>query len=69
MRDGPEVAKGRAIAAFAISDDHAGSDMAAMQTTAVRDGGDWVLDGRKTWISNAGIAHFSDARDRRLGAA
>jgi alkylation response protein AidB-like acyl-CoA dehydrogenase len=54
----PEIAKGRAIAAFAISEEGAGSDVAAMRTTAVRDGGDWVLDGRKTWISNAGIAHF-----------
>ena len=54
----PEVAKGTAIAAFAISEDGAGSDVAAMRTTAVRDGTDWVLDGRKTWISNAGIASF-----------
>lgn len=54
----PEVAAGRAIAAFAISEAGAGSDVAAMQTTAVRDGGEWVIDGRKTWISNAGIAHF-----------
>lgn len=54
----PEVAAGRLIAAFAISEDVAGSDLGAMQTTARRDGSDIVIDGRKTWISNAGIAGF-----------
>ena len=52
----PGVAAGSAIAAFAISEADAGSDLAAMKTTARRDG-DWiVIDGEKTWISNAGIA-------------
>src|SRR5204863_6757064 len=52
----PGVADGTSIAAFAISEAGAGSDLAAMQTTARRDG-DWiVVDGEKTWISNAGIA-------------
>jgi acyl-CoA dehydrogenase len=52
----PAVVRGEAIAAFAISEEHAGSDVAAMSTTArsVADG--FVLDGEKTWISNAGIA-------------
>jgi acyl-CoA dehydrogenase len=54
----PRVAAGRAIAAFALSEAAAGSDVGAMRTTARRDGGDWVLDGQKTWISNAGIADF-----------
>ena len=54
----PRVASGEAIAAFALSEPAAGSDVSAMQTTAKRDGGDLVLDGRKTWISNAGIADF-----------
>jgi acyl-CoA dehydrogenase len=54
----PRVAAGQAIAAFALSEAEAGSDVAAMRTTARRDGGDYVLDGRKTWISNAGIADF-----------
>lgn len=54
----PEVAAGRAIAAFAISEAHAGSDVAAMRTSARPDGGTWVIDGAKTWISNAGIADF-----------
>jgi acyl-CoA dehydrogenase len=52
----PRVASGAAIAAFAMSEAQAGSDLAAMSTTARRDGADIVLDGEKTWISNAGIA-------------
>jgi acyl-CoA dehydrogenase len=52
----PPVAAGRRIAAFAISEAHAGSDITAMRTTARRDADDWILDGAKTWISNAGIA-------------
>ena len=52
----PEVASGARIAAFAISEADAGSDLAAMQTTARRDGAAIVIDGTKTWISNAGIA-------------
>ena len=47
---------GRAIAAFALTEPGAGSDVAAMQTTARREAGGWVLDGEKTWISNGGIA-------------
>jgi alkylation response protein AidB-like acyl-CoA dehydrogenase len=52
----PGVAGGTAIAAFAISEAEAGSDVAAMQTTARRDGDSIVIEGEKTWISNAGIA-------------
>jgi acyl-CoA dehydrogenase len=52
----PDVARGQAIAAFAMSETDAGSDVAAMQTTARRDGTSIVIDGEKTWISNAGIA-------------
>jgi acyl-CoA dehydrogenase len=52
----PPVASGEAIVAFAISEAEAGSDVAAMTTTARRDDGGYVIDGRKTWISNAGIA-------------
>ena len=54
----PEVAAGRSVAAFAISEAGAGSDLGAMQTTARRDGSHVVIDGEKTWISNAGIAGF-----------
>ena len=52
----PGVAKGAVIAAFALSEPDAGSDVAAMQTTARTDGDHYVLDGVKTWISNGGIA-------------
>jgi alkylation response protein AidB-like acyl-CoA dehydrogenase len=54
----PRVAAGEAIPAFALSESEAGSDVAAMSTTARRDGNDYVIDGEKTWISNAGLAHF-----------
>jgi len=52
------VARGDKIAAFALSEPQAGSDVAAMATTARTDGADIVLDGVKTWISNGGIADY-----------
>ena len=54
----PRVASGDAIAAFALSEPHAGSDVAAMQCSARQEGQEFVLDGEKTWISNGGIADF-----------
>ncbi|MDE2048416.1 MAG: acyl-CoA dehydrogenase family protein [Betaproteobacteria bacterium] len=54
----PAVARGDKIAAFALSEPGAGSDAGALQTTAVRDGDGYVIDGVKTWISNGGIADF-----------
>jgi acyl-CoA dehydrogenase len=54
----PRVLRGESIAAFAVSERDAGSDIAAMQTTARRDGDAFIIDGEKTWISNAGIADF-----------
>ncbi|MGE0801466.1 MAG: acyl-CoA dehydrogenase family protein [Lautropia sp.] len=54
----PRVARGEVLAAFALSEPDAGSDVAAMRTRARRDGADWVIDGCKTWISNGGIAGF-----------
>lgn len=54
----PKAASGEAIAAFALSEPDAGSDVQAMSTTAKKKGADWVLDGVKTWISNGGIADF-----------
>lgn len=51
-----DVRAGRALAAFALSEPEAGSDVAALATTATRGGADWVLNGEKTWISNGGIA-------------
>ncbi|MBL0148066.1 MAG: acyl-CoA dehydrogenase family protein [Ideonella sp.] len=52
----PRVARGEAIAAFALSEPDAGSDVAAMACTARIEGDHYVLDGEKTWISNGGIA-------------
>ena len=54
----PAVARGEKIAAFALSEAEAGSDVAALETTAQANGEGYVLDGEKTWISNAGIADF-----------
>jgi acyl-CoA dehydrogenase len=52
----PGVAEGRTVTAFALSEPDAGSDVAAIATTATRVAGGWRLDGVKTWISNAGLA-------------
>jgi len=52
------VAQGEKISAFSLSEPNAGSDVAAMSCAAERDGDEWVLNGTKTWISNAGIADF-----------
>lgn len=54
----PRVAQGKAIAAFALSEPEAGSDVGAMAMSARRDGDSFVLNGSKTWISNGGIADF-----------
>jgi len=54
----PKVASGEAIAAFAMTEPECGSDAANMQTSAMRDGNEWVLVGEKTYISNGGIADF-----------
>jgi acyl-CoA dehydrogenase len=52
------VAKGEKIAAFALSEPQAGSDVAAMASYAERTATGWRLNGTKTWISNGGIADF-----------
>jgi acyl-CoA dehydrogenase len=54
----PKVARGEAIAAFALSEPDAGSDVGAMAMSARRDGNSYILNGNKTWISNGGIADF-----------
>lgn len=71
----PGVASGDTIAAFALSEPDAGSDVAALSTTARRDGDGWVLDGTKTFISNGGLAdrytvfaRTGDGGARGLGA-
>jgi acyl-CoA dehydrogenase len=54
----PRVAKGAAIAAFALSEPEAGSDVASLQCEARTQGDHYILNGEKTWISNGGIADF-----------
>ena len=54
----PRVASGECQASYCLSEPQAGSDVAAMTTRARRDGDDWVLRGRKVWITNAGISDF-----------
>ncbi len=54
----PAVASGEKIAAFALSEPEAGSDVAAMATRAVQSAAGWTLDGTKTWISNGDLADF-----------
>ncbi len=52
----PDIAAGRKQAAFALTEAGAGSDASAVQTTAVLDGEEWVLNGTKQWITNGGEA-------------
>lgn len=54
----PRVASGEAIAAFAMTEPGCGSDAANLETSAMKDGNQWVLVGEKTYISNGGIADF-----------
>jgi alkylation response protein AidB-like acyl-CoA dehydrogenase len=54
----PELAGGEAIGGFGLTEPGAGSDVSAIRTTARRDGGEWVLDGEKAWITNAGFARW-----------
>lgn len=52
----PEMASGRVIGCFGLTEPDHGSDPAGMRTHARRDGGDWVLTGRKMWITNGSVA-------------
>ena len=54
----PRCATGEWSPAFALSEADAGSDNAAMRTHAIRDGDEWVINGAKNWITNAGVADF-----------
>ncbi|WP_083949448.1 acyl-CoA dehydrogenase family protein [Herbidospora yilanensis] len=54
----PAVARGEAMFSYALSEAEAGSDAAAMRTRAVADGDSYVLDGVKTWITNAGVSEY-----------
>ena len=53
-----EVARGRALGGFALTEPEAGSDVASLRARARRDGDAWLLEGEKTFISNVGIADF-----------
>jgi len=70
----PRCASGEWSPAFALSEPEAGSDPAAMRTNAVRDGDEWVINGQKSWITNATIADFyvvfamTDREKRRISA-
>lgn len=67
----PEVAAGKKYAAFALTEANAGSDASGIQTTAVLDGEEWVLNGTKQWITNAGEANLYTVvamTDRSKGA-
>ena len=52
----PGLTSGELLGAFSLSEAHAGSDAANVRATAVRDGGDYVLNGTKFWVSSAGVA-------------
>ncbi|MFD7640718.1 acyl-CoA dehydrogenase family protein [Kitasatospora sp. NPDC059795] len=52
----PELAAGRAVGCFGLTEPEVGSDPAAMRTRARRDGGDWILDGAKMWITNGSVS-------------
>jgi acyl-CoA dehydrogenase len=52
----PRLASGEALAAYAQTEPDAGSDVSSIQTTARRAGDDYVLNGAKSWVSNAGVA-------------
>jgi alkylation response protein AidB-like acyl-CoA dehydrogenase len=70
----PKCATGEWSPAFALSEPEAGSDPAAMRTTAVKDGDEWVINGQKAWITNAGQADFycvfasTDRENKRTSA-
>lgn len=59
MRWLPDMAAGKVIGCFGLTEPQGGSDPAAMKTNARRDGGDWVLNGSKMWITNGNLADIA----------
>jgi glutaryl-CoA dehydrogenase len=55
----PGMARGEIIGCFGLTESHGGSDPAAMKTHAKKDGGDWVVNGSKMWITNGGMSHIA----------
>jgi glutaryl-CoA dehydrogenase len=55
----PRMAAGEAIGCFGLTEPDSGSDPSSMRTTARRDGGDWILNGTKMWITNGGVADLA----------
>ena len=55
----PGMARGEIIGCFGLTEPHGGSDPANMKTTAKKDGGDWVINGAKMWITNGNLAHIA----------
>jgi alkylation response protein AidB-like acyl-CoA dehydrogenase len=70
----PKCATGEWSPAFCLSESESGSDAAGMRTTARLDGDEWVINGTKSWITNAGVADFyvvfavTDRENRRITA-
>jgi len=59
MRWLPDMAAGKVIGCFGLTEPHGGSDPANMKTNARRDGDDWVLNGSKMWITNGNLADIA----------
>jgi glutaryl-CoA dehydrogenase len=59
MRWLPDMAAGKVIGCFGLTEPHGGSDPANMKTSARRDGGDWILNGSKMWITNGNLADIA----------
>jgi len=59
MRWLPDMAAGKVIGCFGLTEPHGGSDPANMKTHARRDGGDWVINGSKMWITNGNLADIA----------
>jgi glutaryl-CoA dehydrogenase len=55
----PQMAAGKVIGCFGLTEPHGGSDPANMKTHARRDGGDWLINGAKMWITNGNLAHIA----------